>query len=152
MIGFTLIGPLVKNGKKLFLYRLSFFTNAILLLLIIYFKENIIQHIWFLGLILGLEKMLYWFPQNLLISQIAKGNQIIKYTGYSYVFSGISKIIMPIILGYLITLNSFINTAVFVLILTIIQLFLSFFLNETLSKSKKFNIKSLMFADIINFC
>ena len=143
MVGFTLIGPLVKNGKKLFLYRLSFFTNAILLLLIIYFKENIIQHIWFLGLILGLEKMLYWFPQNLLISQIAKGNQIIKYTGYSYVFSGITKIIMPIVLGYLITLNSFINTATFVLVLTIIQLFLSFFLNETISKTKKFNIKAL---------
>jgi hypothetical protein len=143
MIGFTLIGPLVKNGKKLFLYRLSFFTNALLLLSIIYLKENIIDHIWILGLILGLEKMFYWFPQNLLISQFANGNQIIKYTGYSYVFSGITKIIMPIILGYLITLNSFINTAIIVLVLTIIQLFLSFFLKETLSKAKKFNIKAL---------
>ena len=143
MVGFTLIGPLVKNGKKLFLYRLSFFTNALLLLSIIYLKENIIDHIWILGLILGLEKMFYWFPQNLLISQFANGNQIIKYTGYSYVFSGITKIIMPIILGYLITLNSFINTAIIVLVLTIIQLFLSFFLKETLSKAKKFNIKSL---------
>lgn len=143
MVGFTLIGPLVKNGKKLFLYRLSFFTNALLLLSIIYLKENIIDHIWILGLILGLEKMFYWFPQNLLISQFANGNQIIKYTGYSYVFSGITKIIMPIILGYLITLNSFINTAIIVLVLTIIQLFLSFFLKETLSKAKKFNIKAL---------
>ena len=143
MGGFTLIGPLVKNGKKLFLYRLSFFINAILLLLIISLKENIIDHIWILGLILGLEKMLYWFPQNLLISQFANGNQIIKYTGYSYVFSGVTKIIMPIILGYLITLNSFTNTAIIVLILTIIQLFLSFLLNETLSKAKKFNIKAL---------
>ena len=40
MIGFVLIGPLVKSAKKKFIYNLSFIINAILLLFIIYLKEK----------------------------------------------------------------------------------------------------------------
>ncbi len=142
-IGFPAIGPLIKNGNKLFLYRMSFLVGLILLLLIIYLKENIVHYVWILGFIFGIEKIFYWYPQNVLISEIANKNQLVKYTGYSMFFMGLAKIITPVILGYFISLNSFINTAVFILALTIILFFLSFLLKDNKSQSKKFNLKAL---------
>ena len=143
IVGFPAIGPLIKNGNKLFLYRTSFLVAFVLLLLIICLKENIVNYVWILGVILGIERIFYWFPQNILISEIANKNQLIKYTGYSMSFMGIAKIVTPVILGYFISLNSFINTAIFILGLTIILFILSFFLKDNKLKSKNFNLKAL---------
>ena len=143
MIGFPAIGTLIKNGNKLFLYRTSFLVGFVLLLLIICLRENIVHHIWMLGFIFGIEKILYWYPQNVLISETANKNQLVKYTGYSMFCMGIAKIITPVILGYFISLNSFINTAIFILGLTIILFILSLFLKDNKPQAKKFNLKAL---------
>ena len=144
IIGFPAIGPLIKKGNKLFLYRMSFLVGFILLLLIIWLKENIVHYVWILGFVFGIEKIFYWFPQNVLISETANKNQLVKYTGYSMFFWGMAKIITPVILGYFISLNSFINTAVFILGLSIILFILSFLLKDTKFQTKKFNLKALL--------
>ena len=143
MFGFPLLGPLVKSNKKKYIYNFSFVVNAILLLLIIYLKESSINYIWLLGLILGLEKICYWFPQNVFISQIATGNQIIKFNGYKSGLAGAVKIIAPIFFGWLITIDSFINTIVFVLFLTILEFALSNLVALPIKKEKPFNILHL---------
>ena len=117
-VGFPAIGKLIKNGAKLHLYKLSFILGSLLLILIIFLKEEVTKYIWLLGLILGFEKVMFYFPQNLLTSEIAKGGQLIKFNGYQMAIAGATKIIMPIVFGWLITLDSFINTSIFVLALT----------------------------------
>ena len=59
-------------------------------------------------------------------------------------FMGMVKIIIPVILGYFITMNSFISTAGFILVLTGILFVLSFFLQDNKIKYKKFNLKALL--------
>lgn len=144
MIGFPLIGPLVKSSKKKCLYNCSFIINSILLLFVIHLKENVISYIWILGIIYGLEKICYWFPQNVLTSKIARGSQVIKFNGYKSGFSGVVKIIMPIFFGWLITIDSFIGSAVFVLFLTILEFVLSSFIRLPIRVEKPFNIIKLV--------
>ncbi len=143
MVGFMAIGPLVKSGKKLLLYRSSFFIDFVLLLTIIYLKEDVVNYIWILGVVLGIGRTFYWLPHHVLISETANKNQVTKYTGYSMFFTGVAKIVMPVVLGYFISLNSFINTSFFVLLLMAIQFVLSFFMKENSPKLKKFNVKAL---------
>lgn len=143
-IGFPAIGRLVKNGAKMNIYKFSFILGALLLILIIYLKADVTKYIWLLGLILGLEKVMFYFPQNLLTSEIAKGGQLIKYNGYQMAIVGATKIIMPVVFGWLITLDSFINTSIFVLVLTALELILSGLLKQTTKPAKNFNIKALM--------
>ena len=68
-IGFILLGNIVKCGNKLFIYRTSFIANALLLFAVIYLKEDTAKFIWILGFISGLEKAMFFAPQNLIISQ-----------------------------------------------------------------------------------
>ncbi len=142
--GFPAIGRLVKNGAKLNIYKLSFVLGALLLILVIYLKSDVTKYIWLLGLILGLEKVLFYFPQNLLTSEIAKGGQLIKFNGYQMAIVGATKIIMPVVFGWLITLDSFINTSIFVLVLTAFELILAGMIQQTGRCTKNFNIKALM--------
>ena len=142
--GFPAIGRLVKNGAKLNIYKLSFVLGALLLILVIYLKSDVTKYIWLLGLILGLEKVLFYFPQNLLTSEIAKGGQLIKFNGYQMAIVGAIKIIMPVVFGWLITLDSFINTSIFVLVLTAFELILAGMIQQTGRCTKNFNIKALM--------
>lgn len=148
MIGFPLIGPLIKTDKKKYIYNLSFVVNALLLLFIIHFKENVINYIWLLGLTSGLEKTFFWFPQNVMVSQLAGENQIIKFNGYKSGLAGLVKIIMPIFFGWLITIDSFINTAVFVLFLAILEFILSNFISAPKNNDNKFNLKKLVLLAI----
>ena len=143
MWGFALIGPIVKNGGKITVYRLSFILSALSLLLIIHLKANVTDYMWFLGIVLGVEKVLFYFPQNLLTSEIAKGEQVVKFNGYQMAITGFLRIVSPIILGWFITMDSFINTATFVLALTILEFVLSSMLTKIKSVTKPFNIKAL---------
>ncbi len=143
-IGFPTIGKFVKNGAKLNIYKFSFVVGAVLLILIIYLKNDVTQYIWLLGLVLGFEKVLFYFPQNLLTSEIAKGGQLIKFNGYQMAISGATRIVMPIVFGWLITLDSFINTSIFVLVLTAFELILASMIKQTDKCVKQFNIKALM--------
>ena len=141
---FPLLGPFVKCGNKLAAYRLSFLINAVMLLLIIWLKQNVTSYIWILGSFLGLEKALFYFPQNLLSSQEAGGAVIVRFHGYRSALAGAAKIIMPVIFGWFISVDSFINTAAFVLLLTAAELVLSFFITGRASYHKPFCIKALL--------
>lgn len=144
MVGFSLVGPWVKNGKKMILYRVSFVINAILLLLIIYLQSSVTEYIWLLGVILGLEKIFFFFPQNILTSEIASGEQLIKYNGYLQAMSGIARIVMPVVFGWFITKDSFLDTVLFVLGLTILEFILANCLQPPKNKNKHFNVKALL--------
>ncbi len=142
--GFVLIGPYVKCYDKLLIYRWSFILNAIVLLLVIYLKKDITHYIWILGFISGLEKALFYFPQNLMTSQESTGNALIKFNGYRFAWNGIIKIVMPVVLGWFISVDSFINTAIFVLFLTIIEFILSYMMKKSHpSYRKKFSLKAV---------
>ncbi len=142
--GFVFIGPYVKCCNKLVIYRWSFVLNAIVLLLVIYLKKDITHYIWLLGLISGLEKALFYFPQNIMTSQEAIGNALIKFNGYRFAWNGIIKIVMPVVLGWFISVDSFINTAIFVLFLTVIEFALSYMMKKPHSSyRKKFSMTAM---------
>ena len=143
-LSFVALGPLIKRGDQLFLFRIGFVVNALILLIIIYLKEQVTVYVWFLGIASGIEKALFYFPQNMITAQANPGNAIISYNGYRYGWNGAIKVITPVVFGWFITKDSFIHTASFVVLLTLIEFIFSYFLNLAKLKSKPFRLKSLM--------
>lgn len=141
---FVIIGQYVKCGNKLLIYRLSFIINAALLLMVIYLKEDITRFIWFLGFISGVEKALFFSPQNLMTSIEASGIKLIRFNGYREAFVALAKIVMPFFLGWLISVESFFNATIFILFLTAVEFVLSYYLLPFKTYAKSFSLKSLM--------
>lgn len=142
-IGFILLGNIVKCGNKLFIYRISFIANALLLLAVIYLKEDTAKFIWILGFISGLEKAMFFAPQNMIISQEISKLALLRFNGYREAFAAFAKILMPFVLGWFISVDSFINTTIFILFLTFIEFILSFRLTHLKTYNKPFRLKSL---------
>ena len=111
--------------------------------MIIYLKEDIVKYIWLLGVVLGAEKALFYMPQNLMTSQEAKGNLLIKFNGYRNAINNLLKILMPVAFGWFISLDSYISTASFVLLLAFAGIIPSYFLREAKPYKKDFNFKSM---------
>lgn len=141
---FVMFGPIVKCSNKLLLFRLSFVVNFVALLLILYLKENIISYIWLLGSIIALEKAFFYYPLNVMTSQEVTTGKMIKFNGYTYAWSGITKILIPLLFGWLISVESFIRTTFVVLVLSVISWILSLFLRHIKSSCKAFKIKYLI--------
>ncbi len=140
----VILGQHIKCGNKLLFYRFSFLVNSLSLLIIIYLKEDIVKYIWLLGLVIGAEKALFYMPQNLMTSQEAKGNLLIKFNGYRNAINNLLKILMPVAFGWFISLDSYISTASFVLLLAFAGIIPSYFLKEAKPYKKDFNFKSML--------
>ena len=147
---FYLIGAKwMTHGHEMLVYRLSFVIDLILFSMIIYLKEQSVQYIWVLGLIWGIERGAYYFPQNLFSSVILKDGQVIKFNGYQTALSSFAKIVMPIFLGWFIDLNSFISASVFILALCIVKLILSMMLNYTSPRPKEKEFSFKVFSEFM---
>lgn len=143
IFGSFLVGALVKKGHRLWVFRVGFVANALLLILIFLLRDRIISYVWTLGIILGISQALFWLPSNVLESQIVTKDQLIKFDGYSLSMEYIFDIIMPIILGWFIQVDSFANVAIFILILTLAQFVLSYFFRKMSAPRKPFQFKRI---------
>lgn len=141
---FFILGNRVKCGNKLLIYRMSFVANAVLLLSIIYLKHDITHFVWILGLISGIEKALFFAPQNLIISLETSKFTLLRFNGYREAFSSLAKMIMPFVLGWFISVDSFINTTIFILFLTFVEFVLSYNLKHLKMYHKPFRAKALL--------
>ena len=144
MCVFLFLGQKIKCGNKLLFYRLSFVVNTVSLLIIIYLKYEITNYIWLIGAVLGLEKALFYLPQNLMTSQEAKADILIKFNAYRTALNNIVKIVMPVILGWFISMDSYIDTAGFVLGLAIIGMIPTYLIKDAKPYKKSFNLKALI--------
>ena len=112
--------------------------------MIVAMKEQITLYVWLLGIATGIEKALFYFPQNMMTARATPGNSIISFNGYRYACNGAIKIILPLVFGWFITKDSFIHTASFVVILTLAEFLFSYFLVFPSTHEKAFRMKSLL--------
>lgn len=143
ILGF-IIGYIVRNKFQVGMFRVGVILNFIYTLYIIILKEKILKHLAILAFIYGLAAITYWFPYNLFAAKKVKNENREKYELKSKTVHMFINILVPILLGGLITTTNFYLTAVIIAIISGIQVFLSFFIKPVENKSYQFTIvKSL---------
>lgn len=76
-----------------------------------------------------------------MVGLVTNENNREKYTTNKKIIRSFTKIVMPIVLGTSIEMLSFYRVSIYVMILALIQVILSFFIKIEKQKYKKFNIK-----------
>ena len=125
-------------------FRAGVIINFIYILTIIILKERIIQHLWLLAILYGLFSGLYFMPFNLILGNKIKNEDRTGYEVKKEMISSIINIVIPIVLGSIITVTNYILTAVIILILSLIQIILSFVLKPLEESGEKFNMKGMI--------
>lgn len=144
-IGFFVIRNSMKKNNKVPYFRIGISLQAIYIALIMLLKDNIINHIYLVGLIRGIADGFYHFPKNILETEKINNEERQQYSGVVTTINKISAIVVPLILGIALTFISYTDLGKIFFVLFIIMFIISFYLNDQCYyQDKKFETKKFM--------
>lgn len=139
-----LLKNICKSTHRISLLRIGILLDFIYFLTIFLLKDQIINYMYIVGILYGLEEGFYFSAYNVIESDGITNQERAKFTGHYTIAKATLSIIFPIIFGSLIATTSFIKSIVVVLIIIILRLTLSFLL-------KMINISSQNKADLTQY-
>lgn len=131
-----------KSKNRAWLMRTGIVMYFIYFLAIILLKEQVVNYIYLIGLLYGLEEGFYYSVYNTIESDGIENKDREKYLGTYNGCKNIVSIIFPLFFGSLIQNSGFINTIIFVLIIVALEILLSIILKDNnILKGNKTNLK-----------
>lgn len=140
-IGFILISKLIKNNYKVESFRIGIALRALYVALIMLLKEKIINYIYLVAIIDGLSNGFYSYPKNLLNSEKIINEDRQKYSGLINTICQIISIVIPLLLGVVLTYFSYIQVGKAFFILFTIMYLISFGLKDKVHYKKHIEFK-----------
>ena len=131
-----------KSKNRVRLMRIGIVMYFIYFLAIILLKEQVVNYIYLIGLLYGLEEGFYYSVYNTIESDGIENKDREKYLGTYNGCKNILSIIFPLLFGSLIQNSGFINTIIFVLVIVALEIILSIILKDNnIPKGNKTNLK-----------
>ena len=137
-----LLRNLCKSKHRVNLMRIGIVFNFIYFLAIILLKENVVEYIYLVGFLFGLEEGFYFSVYNTIESDGVTNEERAKFTGNYTAVKSVLSIVFPLIFGGLIHATGFIKSLIIILVIVILQIILSFiFEDKNIPKGNKTNLK-----------
>lgn len=137
-----LVRNLAKSKHRINLMRIGILLDFVYFLTIILLKDRIVDYMYLVGLLYGLEEGFYYSVYNMLESDGITNEERAKFSGSYTATQSVLSIIFPLIFGSLIYATGFIKSLVIVLVIVAIRIILSFiFKDKNIPKSSKTNMK-----------
>ena len=131
-----------KSKHRANLMRIGIVLDFIYFLTIIILKDRVVDYIYLVGLLYGLEEGFYYSVYNILESDGVKNEERAKFTGTYTATQSILSIVFPLIFGSIIYATGFLKSLIVVFIIVIIRMVLSFVYKDTnIPKGNKANMK-----------
>ena len=143
-IGAIFLADIIKRKDKIWFYRMGIIIKAIFAFVILILGPDITNHTVSLGILYGLLVATNGFPFNMIESENITNTERIRYLGVGNALTGIVSIIAPMIIGRYITDIGYRTAALPIIILTVIELLISFFLKSKNSTTQKLNLKKFV--------
>ena len=124
------VATIIKNKFRIGMFRIGVILNFIYILTIIILNKNVVNHLGLISFLYGLSAAIYWFPYNLFVINKINNSDRTNFTVKLQIISSITGIVCPLILGSLISVTNYELTAIIVLIISLIQIILSFLLSK----------------------
>lgn len=131
-----------KSKNRANLMRIGIVLDFIYFLTIILLRDKIVNYIYLVGLLYGLEEGFYYSVYNILESDGITNEERAKFAGTYTAIGSILSIIFPLIFGSLIYATGFLKSLTVVFIIVILRIILSFiYKDNNVPKSNKTNMK-----------
>ena len=110
---------------------------ALYLTLIMLLKENIVNHLYLVAILKGLSEGFYYYPRNILNSSKITNDERQKYDGVINAINQVSSIIIPLLLGVLLTFYTYVQIGKVIFGLMIVIFILSYFVKDDSKNSSR---------------
>ncbi len=131
-----------KSKHRANLMRIGIVLDFVYFLTIILLRDKVVNYIYLVGLLYGLEEGFYYSVYNILESDGVTNEERAKFVGINTSIESILSIVFPLIFGSLISATGFLKSLIVVFIIVIIRIILSFiYKDNNIPKSNKTNMK-----------
>lgn len=138
-----LIRNFAKSKHRANLMRIGIVLDFVYFLTIILLKDKVVDYIYLVGLLYGLEEGFYYSVYNILESDGITNEERAKFAGTYTATESILSIVFPLIFGSLIYATGFLKSLIIVFIIVIIRIILSFiYKDNNIPKSNRTNMKN----------
>lgn len=137
-----LLRNICKSKYRIHLLRIGIILDLVYFITIIMLKEKIIDYIYIVGVLYGLEEGFYYSVYNMFESNGVSNKERTKYNGTYTATKAILSVLFPLIFGSLIAVTGFLKSLIIVIIIVLVRIILSFiFKDENLPSTNKTNLK-----------
>ena len=131
-----------KSKGRIRFMRIGIILYFIYFISIILLKEKVVDYIYFIGLLYGLEEGFYYSVYNMIETDGVDNRDRAKYIGTYTLTKNIISIIFPLIFASIIQKSGFVNATIFALFIVILEIILSnIFKDDNIPKSDRTNFK-----------
>lgn len=140
-LGFFFIRGAMKKNVKIPYFRIGISLQALYIALIMLMKDEMVHHIYFIGIVKGIADGFYHFPKNLMNTEKVQNEDRQKYDGMVITIKKIVSITIPLLLGVLLTYFSYTDIGKVFFLLFIVMFVLSFHLKDQFYVTEKMDTK-----------
>lgn len=137
-----LVRNICKSKQRINLLRIGIILNFIYFFALIILKEKVVDYIYLVGVLYGLEEGFYYSVYNMIESDGITNDLRQKFVGSTHAVNSILSILLPVLFGYIVLKSGFVNSLIIFIILIVIQIILSYLFDDVnLPKYNKVNLK-----------
>lgn len=129
------------------MFRIGIFLNLMQCIILLIMGESISNYIIPFAIFASIGNAFYYYPEQILIKRVNKENNFQNYITKDQILKYTSNILLPIILGYCISKNSYSLAFIVLIVLISISFIFSLFIKGIDVKHGKINLKQF-FANI----
>lgn len=138
---YPLFSRIIDKTNRVSIFRIGIVTNALLIVIIIFFGQQLANLLILAGCLYGFSEVLYYTGYNILKEEMVGKSSVGNYISTNYIISRSLNIFCPVLLGLLIDVTTYPQTALVVFALASIQFGLSFGVKSKRPKDSNYNIK-----------
>ena len=144
LIAYFLFSFVVDKSNRICVYRIANILEALLVVVTIFYGKDLAKIVVLAGLLNGLAHGAYYASYNVLKQEMVSRKSIDNYAVILMILTKIVNVVCPVLLGALIDVSTFVMVALYVLILSVIQTMISFFIKSQRPTESSFNIKKYL--------
>lgn len=141
LIAYYFLSKFVDKSNRVSFLRISIVINTMLLVCIVFFGKDLAKWIPVAGALVGISNAFYNSSYTVMRNELIGRKHINTYSLLANVLANIINIIVPIVLGYLIDVSTYSNIAIYVIIISLVQFFLSFLIKSSRPQGSSFELK-----------
>lgn len=135
---------LIDRTNRINFYRVAIFVKAAFILCIVFAGSKLAGIVYLAGALNGFADGLYWTSYNVMKNELIPNVKVKTYSTAQQVIEKMVNLVVPLILGKLIDVESFKASAIIILVVTVAQLFSSIFIKSNRPKDSRFDLKGFI--------
>lgn len=143
-LAYFFISHFVDKSNRVIYYRVAIVLRALFILSLVFVGEKLAGLLILAGLIHGVADAFYWSSYNIMKNELISSRYMKKYATAQISIEKLVNSVLPIALGIFIDSTSFQASAVFVLVIAVFQMVMSFFIKSKRPENSSFDFRGFI--------